>query len=273
MSGRDRTRDDVIESTIRSIANSPKYRDLAPATIERVVRGRSAQSVDGLAKRSRRELHHVLAAYHLDRIPATAIDDVTAAVSAGAPDHEIRTRCADILRCHATSRERLPLLAEGYYERIFSTTGRPASTIDLAAALHPFEWRWMNLPADATYVAFDNNHEFVDAADRYLRAEQAGRAVLCDILVDLPTEPVDLAFLLMTYHCFEEQHTGSGWQAIESAPARWLAVSLPVAGLGNRSKPKFAALADDLAARLANAGYHYRVQEWPTERLYLIAKA
>ncbi|MGI9613366.1 MAG: hypothetical protein ACR2QO_10685 [Acidimicrobiales bacterium] len=273
MSGRDRTNNDVVDSTIRSIAASAKYRDLATETIERVVRRRSEPSVSGLAKRARRELHHVLAAYHLDRLPAAAIDDVIGAVDRRASDETIRASCAAVLIHHATSRERFPILADGYYERMFSVTDTPSSVLDLASALHPFELRWMNLPTGTSYTACDNNRRFVDAADRYLRAEGAGRALHGDILVAPPGEPVDLAFLLMTYHCLDEQQRGAGWQAIVKAPASWVAVSLPVAGLGNRSKPKFAALATDLEARLDEAGQHYRVQEWQTERLYLIAKS
>ena len=269
MAGRKRTSDEVIDSTIRSIATSPKYQNLATETIERVVRRRGASSVDGLAKRARRDLHHVLAAYHLDRFSPAAIDGIVAAVSAGRDD-DVRGMCAELLARHATSRERFPLLADDYYRRMFTVTGRPDSILDLASALHPLEWRWMDLPARSTYLACDNNRAFVELGDRYLRAEGAGRAVLCDVLVDPPSDPVDLAFLLMTYHCFEEQQAGTGWQAITAAPARWVAVSLPVAGLGNRSKPKFAALAAELEERLASSGHHYRVQEWPTERLYLI---
>jgi 16S rRNA (guanine(1405)-N(7))-methyltransferase len=272
MSGRDPTNDDIVESTIESIAASRKYRDLAEETIERVVRRRSTPSAAGLAKRARRELHHVLADYHVDRLRASAIDELTDAISAGETDSGIRARCAEVLACHATARERFPLLADGYYQKVFAVTGPPRSVVDLAAALHPFEWRWMDLPTTTTYLACDNNRRFVDAADRYLRAERAGQAVLCDILVDPPSEPFDLAFFLMTYHCLEDQQAGSGWDAISAVRARWVAVSLPVAGLGNRSKPKFAALAGDLEARLGEAGHHYRVQECQTERLYLIAK-
>ena len=272
MSGRDRTSNDVVDSTIRSIAASAKYRDLATETIERIVRRRSEPSVAGLAKRARRDLHHVLAAYHLDRLPDNAIDDVIAAVDRRADDEEIRASCAVVLTRHATTRERFPLLDDGYYQRMFSVTDTPSSVLDLASAFHPFELRWMGLARGASYTACDNNRRFVDSADRYLQAEGAGRAVLGDILVEPPSEPVDLAFLLMTYHCLEDQQRGTGWQAITNAPASWVAVSLPVAGLGNRSKPKFAALATDLEARLDEAEQHYRVQEWQTERLYLIAK-
>ncbi len=270
----ERTTDDVVDSTIQSIATSPKYRDLAPATIERVVRRRGRSTVTGLAKRARRELHHVLAGYHFDGLGGTAVD-VVAAVEAGEPDPEIRARCADVLARHATSRERFPLLDDGYYREMFSVTGRPQSILDLASALHPFELRWMDLPSRVSYVAFDNNRRLAEVADRYLRAEGAGRAVHGDILtepLDGPLgRPADLAFLLMTYHCLEAQHAGTGWEAIRAIPARWIAASVPVAGFGSRSKPKFAAIAQGLETQLGEAGYHYRVQEWETERLYLIA--
>ena len=283
MAGQDPTSDDVVGATIQSIAASPKYRDLSTATIERVVRRRSQPSVAGLAKRARRDLHHILATYHLDGLPASVIDAAVESVEAGDSDELVRRSCSEILVRHATSRERFPLLHRGYYQRMFSVTGRPRSVVDLASALHPFELRWMELDAGTTYVAYDNNRRFVDAADRYLRAEGAGWAVHGDILVE-PADgarnepadgarrgPADLAFLLMTYHCLEDQQSGAGWQAIWAIPARWVAVSVPVAGFGNRSKPKFAALAGELETRLAEAGHHYRVQEWQTERLYLIA--
>lgn len=261
-----------VDDLVTSIAASPKYRVLHEATIDRVVRQVATAGPVGLDKRARRELHQVLAAYHVSRFSVPTIGRLVAAIEAGADDDAVRRACAEVLGWHATTRERFPLLTEGYYERLFAVTGGPSHVADLAAAVHPFEWRWMALPTTTAYVAYDINRTFVTAADRYLRAEGAGRAELCDLLVDPPTEPVDLALFLMTYHCLERQLPGAGWQVIERSPGRWSAVSLPVSSLGHRQRPKFEALAAELEARLATAGRRYVVQEWETERLYLIER-
>ncbi|MDH3681586.1 MAG: hypothetical protein OEV40_16745 [Acidimicrobiia bacterium] len=259
-----------VDDLVGSIAASPKYRVLDEATIERVARQVAATGSARLDKRVRRELHHVLAAYHLSRFSLPTVDRLVAAIGRGASDEAVRAGCSEVLSWHATTRERYPLLSEGYYERLFAVTGAPRTVADLAAAVHPFEWRWTQLPAESSYVAYDINRTFVVAADRYLRAEGAGRAEQRDLLVEPPIESVDLALFLMTYHCLEQQLPGAGWRVIERSPGRWSAVSLPVASLGNRQRARFGILAGELEARLTESGRRYLVQEWETERLYLI---
>ena len=133
---------------------------------------------------------------------------------------------------HATSNERLPLLDQGYYERLFAVTGVPTSIVDLAAALHPFELRWMGLPPNASYRAYDNNEEFVDAAGAYLRAEGVGDAEQRDVELDPPTDRADLAFLLMTYHCMEQFRQGAGWRALRSMGLVVCSQAATLAGAG-----------------------------------------
>lgn len=266
------TRPPDPDAIVDSIAGSRKYRQLALPTIRRAVRRAAEASPRDVAKRARRDLHHVLAAYHVTGFSQRAVAELTERVAAGASDGEVRDRCRAILGSHATSRERMPLLDQGYYERIFSVTGRPRSVVDLAAALHPFELRWMGL-AGAMYLAYDNNATFVDAAGRYLRSEGAGDAEVRDVDIDPPIVRADLAFFLMTYHCAERHRAGSGWDIVRAAPTDWIAVSFPVQSLGARENTWFAELATDFEARLAADGLAHELHLWDTERLYVVRLA
>lgn len=265
---------------VESIATSSKYRTLGRSAIERVVARHRLGGLRQLEKRARRELHHVLADYHLSSFSAKHLDSLGAALSDGqlgfGPDEQnreaLRAACEPIVRWHASSRERFPLLDQGYYDRIFQVTGQPTTVADLASALHPFELPWMLLGPEVRYTAYDLNQRYVDAADLLLGGLGIGDGSQRDILAEPVTDHVDLAFFLMTYHCFEQLRSGAGWEVIRSTPADWIAVSLPRRSLGNRPSQKFERLIDAFEAELAATGLDHHRQDWDTEILYLIAR-
>lgn len=263
---------DDIDALCREIAQSPKYRRISVETIRDVASRKSHRNRRQLVKSVRETLHRVLSTYHLADGLDSAVAEVVAAVHDGQGDDRVRHACRRVLDKHMTSHERMPLLELGYYRRVFETTGVPATIADMASALHPFEYRWMELPATTRYRAYDNNRDLAEAAGRYLGAEGVGRGIWSDVLVEELAEPVDLAFFLMTYHCLENRRSGAGWQVVAQTRAQWMAVSLPTRNFGGRTRKEFAKLGDTFRDRLGSAEMYYEEHDWSTETLFLIHK-
>src|SRR6185369_15725969 len=62
--------------------------------------------------------------------------------------------CRDIMRHHASTRERLPIL-ESFYTTTLASLGPVRSVLDLACGLNPLALPWMPIAPDASYYACD----------------------------------------------------------------------------------------------------------------------
>lgn len=253
-----------VETHTSDILNSRKYRALnIPAETvknlfaEELRLGRTLKQADDNV---RTKLHNIMAPYLGDPDYDSAAGHLTEACQSRDPQ-QIQTACAEILNCHASTRERLPILTE-FYERIFSKIGKPASIIDLACGLNPFAFPWMGLPTTIQYYAYDIHQprvELINHLFKLIGLEPLAR--LQDILVHPPTEPADAAFFFKEAHRFEQRQHGCNlamWQAVR---VPWLLVSLPTSSLSGKY---------DLADRQRALVYGIlKNQPWQVEELLI----
>ena len=107
------------------VGRSRKYRCLCRDTLDRASRWavpRSTSQRDAV-KRAKRKLHQVYGAYLSGWRPhrvSTLIEEL----DCGPSDETLLRVCAEVLREHASTRERSGVLRE-FYDRIFALTGRP----------------------------------------------------------------------------------------------------------------------------------------------------
>ncbi len=202
-------------------------RDLAEKALERQPSTRLA------LKTMRRKLHQITALYLGDPDYDRAINDLKAAFHIDDPA-AIQKCCREIMSGHASTRERL-LILDGFYLRLFEEFGKPQMLLDLACGLNPLSWRWMGLPAETRYLAYDIHSPRVNFINKYFHLEgMAGEALLQDILVEPPEEKADAAFLFKEAHRFEERESGCNrglWRALK---VKTLYVSLPPTSLTGR---------------------------------------
>ena len=226
-----------MDDLIRSILSSRKYHGLGipEETLRNLVeqeRGRN-RSAKELEQAVREKLHNIVAPYLGDPDYAAAGVRLEAAFASGEPE-QVKAVCQDLLAAHASTRERLPAMAE-FYPRLFALTGVPQSVIDLACGLHPFGLPWMGLPAGVCYAAYDLHQPRVELINHFFRLSGLPElAFHQDILVKPPQAAADVAFFFKEAHRFEQRQRGCNrgfWQAI---PARWLLVSLPGSSLTGR---------------------------------------
>ncbi|MBX7143862.1 MAG: hypothetical protein K1X79_05375 [Oligoflexia bacterium] len=220
------------------IAQSAKYKQLCKATILDIVRkeARRAGTKAELEGRVREKLHRVAALY-LEKQRSAKLKKLLLEVSESGDSVLIEKACREILATHASTAERLGEL-EQTYQKLWKITGVPASILDLAAAFHPFGFRWMGLdPAKTKYFAYDINADFVELLRSYFELDKLNaKAIFRDVLVDPPQESADVAFFLKMYHCLENREAGSVLPWLEKLNVDHIIISLPRASLGKSER-------------------------------------
>ncbi len=201
-------------STLHDLFNQAKENSSAPKEIEQMVR---------------EKLHNLAAVYLGD--PDYAACKIKLEIAFAAGDAAVKDVCLEILRSHASTRERLPLLDE-FYPRIFAHTGKPDSIMDLACGLNPFAIPWMGLKTGTRYYAYDLHQPRVDLINDFLTLNQMEvLAYHQDILVEPPQIECDMAFFFKEAHRFEQRRRGCNRAFFQALKCRMLLVSLPTASL------------------------------------------
>lgn len=241
---------DEIERLTAEVLSSRKYAQIEPGLAARLVaeelaKGRKAKEV---VKAVRNKLHQVGGAYLSGRMAYQSwLDELNAANN----PEEFKQVCRMILGQHASTRERLPVL-DRIYAEIFSLLPPIKSVLDAACGLNPLTIPWMALQPDARYYACDIYADMVDFLNAYFALiPQEGKAQLCDVAAEPPSQAVDLALVLKAIPCLEQIDKQAGARLLDGLNARYLAVSFPAKSLGGRSKgmvENYSARFDELSA-------------------------
>ena len=228
---------DDYDSLIDTILQSRKYRHLAIPT--ETVRDLLEQELPHYRTQKeavevvRKKLHNIIAAYLGDPNYPTASKQLDDAYASADPE-KMRQVCRSILEMHASSRERLPIL-DGFYERLFSITGKPKTLLDLACGLNPFSLPWMGLPADIRYYAYDIHQPRLELINHFFSLQGLQPlGIKQDILVNPPQIEAEVALFFKEAHRFEQRQHGCNRKLWCALRVRYLLVSLPTNSLSGR---------------------------------------
>jgi len=262
-----------VAAIVAAVSQSKRYRHVSPGLVRRLAAEEIPKSKNAAdaEKRTKRRLHQIFGAY------ATPLpyEKLTAKLSAAAKQspEAFKEATREILKLHASTAERLPVL-ESFYEPIFKITGKPFKILDLACGLNPLTVLWMNLSANAFYVAVDIDAEMAHFVDRFLAmAPVHGVARVNDLVAGPPRAWADVAFLLKTLPVLEHQ-THDVLPILDAIHAPWLVVSFPTKSLGNRSKgmaATYRAIMENLTKSRPNWQTHELT--YPSELVYVIKKS
>jgi len=243
-------RRDIVEH----LQQSRKYRHCCADTLDRIAQwalARHRAPKDAL-KAAKRKLHQIYGAY-FDRVDWSRIEASLTSIETDAPVDTLRTICGDILRSHASTRERLPIMEQAF-STIFNRVGDIDRVLDLACGLNPFALPWMPLPDACAYEAVDIDERLMAILDAFFqRAGRPGCAQCRDMLLSPPDTKADLVLLLKVLPCLEQQQKGASLALLRRLRARYAVVSFPLKSLGGRSKgmaTHYGAFMDDLIAAL-----------------------
>ncbi len=220
-----------IETIVASIKRSKKYRDVYEGTIRELVRsefGKHKRKV--LEKAVRKRLHRIVAPYVGDPNYKRATIELETAFESGERE-TVREVCARILSSHASARERLQIV-DRFYKEIFDITGKPDAILDIACALNPLTFPWMDLPSTLEYHAYDIHETRVEFINTFFSLQGLPTfAKVQDVAFDFPQETADVAFFLKELHRFEQNYAKRGLALLDALRARYLVVSFPTVSL------------------------------------------
>lgn len=210
----------MSESLFEKLSSNKKYSDVCPDTIRRVIAecdGRYKKAKD-MEKAVREKLHGITSAFNeLDG------DDRRAAAELDINDDAALT---DILKRHASTRERLPLSAmDALYAKIFEVTGKPNRILDLACGLNPV---YLLHRFDCDVVGVDISKSCVS-----LIPDGVWGDLLCENAI--PQERFHIALLFKILPLLERQKSGSAMNVMNRIDAEYLVVSFPTRTLGGRN--------------------------------------
>lgn len=251
------------------VATSRRYRWVADVVVERLIAEEIPRSrnVADAEKRTKRRLHQIFGAYTGQADYTRALLEIATARAHGGD--ALRDACRAAMAQHASTRERLPIL-DTFYERIFAVTGVPAMLVDIACGLNPLALPWMGLPQGSRYVAYDIDQQLMDTVRGFLDLmEVAHRAELRDVVSDPPDDVCDVALLLKSIPCLDQQGSTVTLDVLRAIRARWVVVSFPTQSLGGRGK----GMAETYRTRFAEllAALHWTSHEiaLPGELVYV----
>lgn len=263
--------DDVVAAVLAS----RRYRSLYPPLVRRVAAAEAAgaRSPAELVKRTKRALHQIFGAY----LPAPPRwERLLAELAAAGSDADARAVLRRAMAQHASTRERLDHLGP-FYEALAARVGTPRSLLDVACGLQPLSLPWWGLPAGAEIHAWDIDTAlvgFVGAALERLGFHARPAAVdLLGVPDAADAWPVtEVALVLKTLPCLEQQAPGAGEALLAAIPAPRLVVSFPTRSLGGRSKGMGATYARRFEAILAARRWGADAFEVGPELVYVVSR-
>jgi len=275
---------DNINELLLAVQLSSKYAAISEDMIRSIgLRELAARrNLKAAIKATKNKLHQVAGAYLDARLP---YDDWLALLSEskGAQTNtddaqfsilnsQFRQSCREIMRHHASTRERLPIL-ESFYATTLAALGPVHSVLDLACGLNPLALPWMPLAPDARYYACDIYADMIAFLNGFFaHAGIHGQARVCDLVAGAPDQQVDLALVLKALPPLDQQAKNAGRDLLRALNARHILVSFPAHSLGGRGKgmaenyeQRFRALADA-------EGWEIERFVFPTELAFLVRK-
>lgn len=227
-----------LDKLLEAIQASSKYRHIDIALIRAIGTSEleKRRNLKEAIKATKNKLHQVGGAYQEEGVRYDAwLARLQQAAQTGDKE-QLKAACKDIMRHHASTRERLPFLEE-FYNAIFTSIGPVSSIMDIACGLNPLSIPWMPLAEQTRYFAYDIYQDmthFLNAAWTYLSVQ--GHAETRDVLQYPPAQEVDAALLLKAIPCLEQLDKAATRRLLESISAKYLVVSFPAKSLGGRHK-------------------------------------
>jgi 16S rRNA (guanine(1405)-N(7))-methyltransferase len=262
---------DDLAALVAAVRAGAKYRHLDLGLVEMVAAAELAKgrSFKESVKATRNKLHQVAGAYFSDRPDYAQWLKLIAQAS---DETARRAALRQIMAQHASTRERLPFLAD-FYATVLGDLPPIHTILDLACGLNPLAMAWMPLAADARYYTCDIYQDQIDFLNAVFAMQgQHGEAFVANLLEGIPDQQVDVALLLKTVPCLEQLDKGIGPRLLAQINAPVIIVSFPARSLGGRNKGMAQNYADHFAQMVAGQPWQVARLDFPTEMVFRLCK-
>ncbi len=264
-----------VEDIIRQASSSDAYSDIHPDVIRRVceAEGRKGLKSRELVKAIRNRLHQIGGAYLPGDVNPEAFAAELTALPRDMTSPEIQAFCHAKMENHASTRERLPYV-EHFFTDILAGLPPVTSVIDLACGLTPLALPWMPLTPGAEYTALDMYGRLAKSLQTFFdHTGINGKAEAADIISAPFENQYDVAFVLKTLPCLEQQGKGLAATLVDRVNARTLVISYPLRTLGGSRKGLGATYETDFN-RLAEArNWQIARFEFPNELVFRVTRS
>jgi 16S rRNA (guanine(1405)-N(7))-methyltransferase len=263
---------EAVEQVVAAIAQTAKYRAVAPELVRALAQHELARhSAREATKQVKGRLHQLYGAFFPSEPRYAAWLEALRAAREGGPG-ALQAACREIMRGHASTRERLPILDRLYAETL---AGLPPaqSVLDIGCGLNPLAFSWMDTAANTVYRCCDIDRELIDFLNDYFTiAGINGHAELRDVVADPPSERVDLALMLKVLPTLDTIKRDAGITLLRTLPVPRVLVSFPGRSLGGREKGMAAHYTSRFMALIAAEPWKVREHSFPGEIAFLIER-
>ncbi len=265
---------DELEELVAAVRSGGRYQAVDPSLVRRIgaqelAKGRSWKEA---IKATRNKLHQVGGAYFEGEIDYRHWQAELKKIAPHKDSPALRSFCQQMMGCHASTRERLPVM-ESFYRQTLAPLGQISSVLDLACGLNPLAIPWMPLMNGAEYYACDIYQDMVDFLSAFfMHIGQKGKAELCDLVQAQPTRHVQLALLLKVLPCLEQVDKLAGANILNIVRADYMLVSFPAHSLGGRAKGMVQNYEAHFNELVAGKGWSIERFEFPGELAFLVRK-
>ena len=212
------------------VRRSARYREVDPALVRRLAAEELPRSrnADDAVKRVKRRLHQAVGAFRgAARAGGGWANDLA--------DPALRAACAEAMRTHASTRERIDHL-ERFYSAIWDTTALPRSILDLGCGLNPLALPWMAV-GSAHYAAIDVDERPLGVVRDFLKAVgQPHDVAALDLVSTVPAQGADVALLLKLVTTLDRQDPDAATRLLGGLRVRHAVVSFTTRSLGGRGR-------------------------------------
>lgn len=261
-----------LDDLIAAVQKSAKYQFVSHELIRHIGERELAarRNLKEAVKATKNKLHQVGGAYFEAKIEYAAA--LAQLGEAAADPHAFRAACRDLMRRHASTRERLDIL-DTFYAATLAGLPDVSVVMDVACGLNPLAWPWMPLDENMTYIAYDIYADMIGFIGEFMElAGINGRARVRDVISRPPTEAADLVLLLKTLPVLAQVEKTAVPRLLDALNARYLLISFPAHSLGGRSK----GMVQNYEAQFRSwvEGRPWQVQrfEFPTELAFLVTQ-
>jgi 16S rRNA (guanine(1405)-N(7))-methyltransferase len=272
-----------IHELIQAVHSSKKYAsvdpDLVRAIGERELAAR--KNLKEAIKATKNKLHQVAGAYLDQQPPYQQWLKLLAASAAqlGGDNSKLkpqtsrlRSACLEIMRHHASTRERLPILDQ-FYATTLRALGPVRAVLDVACGLNPLALAWMPLADECEYHACDIYADMAAFLNGFFQVVGVrGRAEVCDLVSRPPRVRADLALVLKALPVLEQIDKHAGRDLLRALDAPHMLVSFPARSLGGRGKGMVEHYEERFRALAAAEGWAIERFVFASELAFLVRK-
>ncbi len=259
-----------LDALVTAVTQSPKYAYISPDLVQQVGERELAvrRSFKEAVKATKNKLHQVGGAYFEAKPDYPAMLDQLRR-AAGDSD-EFRTVCRELMRRHASTRERLPILDE-FYTTTLGALENIHVIRDLACGLNPLTLPWLPFGAVPEYHAYDIYADMMAFVAEFMTiAGVNGRAQTRDLISQPPTEPADLILIFKTLPVLEQVQKGAASRLLDALNARYLLITFPAHSLGGRHKGMVQNYEEQFMGWVNGRAWQVQRFEFATELAFLV---